>query len=55
MAPSGNPTATIRNTIVSGFGGHHDNFNYTGMLVAVSKTPNVGITNVQAMEASPGA
>ncbi len=25
------------------------------MLVAVSKTPNVGVTNIQAMEASPGA
>jgi hypothetical protein len=37
-----------------GFGGHCDNFNYTGMLVAISKTPGVGITNIQAMEASPG-
>jgi len=38
-----------------GFGGHCDNFNYTGMLVAVSKIPGVGVTNIQAMEASPGA
>ena len=47
--------AMIGNTVVGGFGGHCDNFNYTGMLVAVSKTPNVGVTNIQAMEASPGA
>lgn len=46
--------AAIGNTIVGGFGGHCDNFNYTGMLVAVSKTPGVGVTNIQAMEASPG-
>jgi hypothetical protein len=44
----------IGNTIVAGFGGHCDNFNYTGMLVAVSKTPGTGVTNIQAMEASPG-
>ena len=37
-----------------GFGGHCDNFNYTGMLVTMSKTPGVGVTNIQAMEASPG-
>lgn len=37
------------------FGGHCDNFNYTGMLVAVSKISGVGVTNIQAMEASPGA
>jgi len=29
-------------------------FNYTGMLVAVSKTAGVGVTNVIAMEAAPG-
>jgi hypothetical protein len=46
--------AMLGNTIVGGFGGHCDNFNYTGMLVAVSKTPGVGVTNIQAMEASPG-
>ena len=46
--------AAFGNTIVGGFGGHCDNFNYTGMLVAVSKTPGVGVTNIQAMEASPG-
>lgn len=38
----------------AGFGGHCDNFNYTGMLVAVSKTPGVGVTNIQAMEVRPG-
>jgi hypothetical protein len=47
--------AEIGNTIVGAFGGHCDNFNYTGMLVAVSKTSGVGVTNIQAMEASPGA
>ncbi|KAH8882217.1 WSC-domain-containing protein [Thozetella sp. PMI_491] len=45
----------LGNTIVAGFGGHCDNFNYSGMLVAVSKTAGVGVTNIQAMEASPGA
>jgi hypothetical protein len=44
----------IGNTVVGGFGGHCDNFNYTGMLVAVSKSPGVGVTNIQAMEALPG-
>lgn len=39
----------------AGFGGHCDRFNYTGMLVGVSKTAGVGVTNIQAMEASPGA
>ncbi|KAH8763860.1 hypothetical protein BGZ57DRAFT_991050, partial [Hyaloscypha finlandica] len=46
--------AMLGNTIVAGFGGHCDHWNYTGMLVAVSKTPGVGITNIQAMQASPG-
>jgi hypothetical protein len=40
--------------VIGGFGGHCDNFNYTGMLVTVSKTSGVGVTNVVAMEASPG-
>ena len=44
----------LGNTIIAGFGGHCDNWNYTGMLVAVSKTPGVGITNIQATMASPG-
>jgi iron transport multicopper oxidase len=44
----------IGNTIIGGFGGHCDNFNYTGMLVGVSKTAGVGVTSIQAMEASPG-
>ncbi|KAH9212453.1 hypothetical protein DL95DRAFT_304226, partial [Leptodontidium sp. 2 PMI_412] len=47
--------AMLGNTIVAGFGGHCDRFNYTGMLVAVSKTAGVGVTNIQAMQASPGA
>lgn len=45
----------IGNTIVAGFGGHCDNFNYSGMLVTVSKTTGVGVTNIQAMVASPGS
>lgn len=47
--------AMIGNTIVAGFGGHCDNFNYTGYLVAVSKTAGVGVTNIQGMTVSPGA
>jgi hypothetical protein len=47
--------AMIGNTIIGGFGGHCDNFNYTGMLVGVSKTAGVGVTNIQAMEAGPYA
>ncbi len=46
---------SIGNIVMGGFGGHCDNFNYTGMLVAVSKVPGVGVTNIQAMEANPGA
>lgn len=45
---------SIGNSIVAGFGGHCDNFNYTGMLLTVSKTTGVGVTNIQAMVASPG-
>ena len=47
--------AVVGNNIVAGFGGHCDNFNYTGMLVSVSKTAGVGVTGVQAMVAAPGA
>lgn len=46
--------AMIGNTIVTGFGSHCDNFNFTGFLVTASKTPGVGITDVQAMVAAPG-
>lgn len=45
----------LQGVVVGGFGGHCDQFNYTGMLVAVSKTPGVGITSMFAMEAAPGA
>jgi hypothetical protein len=45
--------ALIGNSVVAGFGGHCDNFNYTGMLVSVHKTAAV-INNIQAMVASPG-
>ncbi len=47
--------AMVGNTVIGGFGGHCDNFNYTGMLVAVSKSAGVGVTSIVAMEASPGA
>ncbi|EPE33080.1 WSC-containing protein [Glarea lozoyensis ATCC 20868] len=47
--------ASVGNSIVAGFAGHCDNFNYTGMLVAVSKIPRVGVTSIVAMMASPGA
>jgi len=46
--------AFVGNSIVAGFGGHCDEFNYTGMLVAASKTSGVGVTNIQAMVARPG-
>jgi hypothetical protein len=46
--------ASIGDSIIAGFGGHCDGFNFTGMLVAVSKTSGTGITNIIAMEASPG-
>ncbi|KAH8750355.1 hypothetical protein F5882DRAFT_310292, partial [Hyaloscypha sp. PMI_1271] len=47
--------AMVGNTVIGGFGGHCDNFNYTGMLVAMSKTKGVGVTSIMAMEANPGA
>jgi hypothetical protein len=46
--------SSIGNSIVAGFGGHCDGFNFIGMLVAVSKTSSTGVTNIVAMEASPG-
>lgn len=46
---------TLNGVIVAGFGGHCDLFNYTGMLVSVSKTPGVGVVSIYTMEASPGA
>lgn len=50
------PSLTTANGVVIGaFGGHCDLFNYTGMLVAVSKTPGVGVTSIFAMESRPGA
>lgn len=45
----------MNGVVVGGFGGHCDLFNYTGMLVAVSTTPGVGVTSLFAMESSPGA
>lgn len=50
------PSLTMINgVVIGGFGGHCDLFNYTGMLVAVSTTPGVGVKSLFAMEASPGA
>jgi hypothetical protein len=50
------PSLTMLNgVIVGGFGGHCDLFNYTGMLVAVSITPGVGVTSIYAMEGGPAA
>jgi hypothetical protein len=46
--------AMLGNTIITGFGSHCDNFNFTGYLITASKTTGVGITNIQAMVASPG-
>lgn len=45
----------IDNVVVGGYGGHCDLFNYTGMIVGVSKTQGVGVTSIFAMESSPGA
>jgi len=45
----------VNGVIIGGFGGHCDLFNYTGMLVAVSTTPGVGVTSIYAMEGGPGA
>jgi len=44
----------IGNTVIAGFGGHCDNFNYTGYLVGMSKTTG-DKTAMMAMVASPGA
>jgi iron transport multicopper oxidase len=46
---------SINGVVIGGFGGHCDLFNYTSMLIAVSKTPGVGVVSLYAMEASPGA
>jgi hypothetical protein len=45
--------AMVGNSIIAGFGGHCDNFNYTGMLVSVHKSAAT-VNNIQAMVASPG-
>lgn len=45
--------AMVGNAIVGGFGGHCDVWNYTGLLVSVTKT--TGSVSMYAMEASPGA
>lgn len=50
------PSLTMLNgVVIGGFGGHCDLFNYTGMLVAVSTTPGVGVTSIYAMEGGPAA
>ncbi len=45
----------VGGTVYGGFGGHCDKYNYTGMLVGVSTTANVGVTSLFAMEISPFA
>ena len=50
------PSLTLIGSNVYGtFGGHCDLFNYTGMIVAVSTKPGVGVTSLYGMEMSPGA
>jgi len=44
----------VGDILLTGFGGHCDTYNFTGMVVAVSKT-KATVTNIVAMEASPGA
>jgi hypothetical protein len=46
--------AMIGNIVITGFGSHCNNFNVTGYLITASKTPGVGITDIQAMVAAPG-
>jgi hypothetical protein len=46
--------AMVGDIIVTGFGSHCDNFNFTGYVITASKTAGVGITDIQAMVASPG-
>ncbi|KAK2626478.1 hypothetical protein QTJ16_003653 [Diplocarpon rosae] len=47
--------AIVNGVVLGGFGGHCDLFNYTGMIVAVSTTPGVGVTSLFAMESGPAA
>ncbi|EKD14546.1 uncharacterized protein L3040_000069 [Drepanopeziza brunnea f. sp. 'multigermtubi'] len=47
--------AMVNGVVLGGFGGHCDLFNYTGMIVAVSTTPGVGVTSLFAMESGPSA
>jgi iron transport multicopper oxidase len=50
------PSLTMLNgVVIGGFGGFCDLFNYTGMLVAVSTQPGVGITSIYATEGGPGS
>jgi hypothetical protein len=46
--------AMMGNSIITGFGTHCMLFNTTGYLVTVSKTPGVGVQDIQAMFAAPG-
>ena len=45
----------MNGVVYGAFGGHCDEFNYTGMIVGVSTTPQVGVVSLFAMESSPGA
>jgi hypothetical protein len=45
----------MNGVVLGGFGGICDFFNYTGLIVGVSTTPGVGVTQIYAMEGGPGA
>ncbi|KUJ15855.1 uncharacterized protein LY89DRAFT_670394 [Mollisia scopiformis] len=44
----------VGDSVIAGFGGHCDSMNYTDILIAVSKTPSKGVTDMMEMEVSPG-
>ena len=46
---------SVNGVMIGAFGGLCDQYSYTGMLIAISKTPCVGVTSIYTMEASPGA
>ncbi len=46
---------TVNGVIIGAFGGFCDLLNYTGMIVAVSMKPGIGITSLYAMEGGPGS
>jgi hypothetical protein len=46
--------AIVGDSVMAGFGGHWDSMNYTGIFVAVSKSQGNNVTDMKAMNASPG-